>query len=34
MNKANRVVLFDLGGVLADFGEPAKTIVAGKLEGG
>ncbi len=26
MNKANRVVLFDLGGVLADLGEPAKTI--------
>lgn len=26
MNNSNRVVLFDLGGVLADLGEPTKTI--------
>ncbi len=26
MNRGNRVLLFDLGGVLADLGEPAKAI--------
>ncbi|MGI9223837.1 MAG: HAD-IA family hydrolase [Woeseiaceae bacterium] len=26
MNKGNRIVLFDLGGVLADLGEPAQAI--------
>jgi HAD superfamily hydrolase (TIGR01509 family) len=32
MSRQNRVVLFDLGGVLADLGEPTKTIGLGLTE--